>query len=57
MAELLQDRIRFDTRLVKRNISRGRLDREQLDEHLQKLPDVSEKAQAVFPGGEPGGKR
>lgn len=34
----------FDTRLVERNVSRGKLTPEQLAEHLKSLPDAAGNA-------------
>jgi len=49
MGQKLQERIQFDSRLVKRNLERGRLDQDKWNKHLQTLPDVSDKGEAVFP--------
>ena len=35
----------FDTRIVDRNVARGKITREQVDAHLESLPDDAELAE------------
>jgi len=53
MSEQLQERILFDTRLVKRNLERGVLDGKTLVQHLEQLPDASAKAEPMTEQGGP----
>jgi len=37
----------FDKRIIERNIERGRLTKEEYEEHLKALPDEAEKAEEI----------
>lgn len=39
--------LKYDTRLVRRNIKDGRLDQEDYDRHLKSLPDAQSNAESL----------
>ena len=48
------DALRFDKRLIQRNIERGKFTREDYEKYLHSLKDVSSKAEPLFTDQEEG---
>ncbi len=53
MATQVDGPLRFDKRLVERNLRGGIVSREDYEQHLASLPDVAEKAEWVPLPGSP----
>jgi len=53
MADVSNDPIFWDVRVQERRLRRGELTEKQLNEHLQSLPDVADKATVSTPLEEP----
>ncbi|MCA9543451.1 MAG: hypothetical protein KC613_03645 [Myxococcales bacterium] len=43
----MTDEMRFDTRLIERHMSRGRLTQAELEQHLKGLKDQADRAQSM----------